>query len=443
MPPIVPRPLSDRRPWLAVAQAYGRALWSRRRLPPGGLIDIGELEHAHRTLLIDFAQRHGPVFKGLMERRLTVFVVGNSLGRRLLKEQAGAMRAVSIRLESLFPHGFIRGMEGDRHRTYRKALVRGVAAMDMQSFAPRFEAIVSTALNSHVNVLQPKGALKAWDVTLGQIATSTMIMLFFGPQPGDAAHERLIAAYHRLGPRGVVWNVTPIEADAYRALATDVAALGADSGGLLGALRAQGPVDATMLGNLIYMVELGRYDLRGLLRWISRYAADHAAWTDSVAISAAPALAPDDATLAARAFVLEALCMDQSERLMRDVLHDIVFDGWLIPRGSMVRVCMWEAHKNAEHFPQPFRFEPDRFRDATSESEHFSPFGLDHHHCPLAGPVVEIAVAFLRVLARNFLVHGRGAEPAVRGPNHWEPSPRFEITLEHRSGAVRCARVTS
>ena len=438
MPPNIPKPLSDRRPWLAVAQAYGRALWSRRPLPPGDLVDIGELERAHRTLLIDFAAQHGPVFKGLMERRLTVCVVGHALGRKLLKEHAGAMRAVSIRLESLFPHGFMRGMEGDTHRNYRKTLVRGVAALDMNTFAPRFDAVVADALLAHVNTLQSSGAAKAWDNTLGQIASSTMITLFFGPQRGAAAHDRLIAAYHRLGPRGVVWNVTAREADAYQALAAEVAALGAaDAGGLLGILQAQGPVDATMLGNLIYMVELGRYDLRGLLRWISRYAADHSTPRDGSANTAAATTATDDETLAARAFVLEALRMDQSERLMREVLEDVVFEGWLIPRGSMVRVCMWEGHKNAQHFPQPFRFEPTRFRDATSETETFSPFGLDHHHCPLAGPVVEIAMAFVRVLTRDFLVHGHGAEPAVRGPYHWEPSPRFEITLEHRPGALR------
>jgi cytochrome P450 len=437
MPPNIPKPLSDRRPWLAVAQAYGRALWSRRPLPPGYLVDIGELERAHRTLLIDLAAQHGPVFKGLMERRLTVCVVGHALGRKLLKEHADAMRAVSIRLESLFPHGFMRGMEGDTHRSYRKTLVRGVAALDMNSFAPRFDEIIAYALLAHLNTLQPRDAAKAWDITLGQIATSTMITLFFGPQPGDLAHDRLIAAYHKLGPRGVVWNVTATEASAYQALASAVAALGDDAGGLLGALQAHGPVDATMLGNLIYMVELGRYDLRGLLRWISRYAADHSTPRNGTAHAASATTATEEETAAARAFVLEALRMDQSERLMREVLQDIVFEGWLIPRGSMVRVCMWEAHKNAQHFPHPFRFEPTRFRDAASESDNFSPFGLDHHHCPLAGPVIEIAMAFVRVLRRDFVVHGSGAEPAVRGPYHWEPSPRFEITLEHRPRAVR------
>lgn len=437
MPPMIRKPLSERRPWLAVVQAYGRALWSGTRLPPGELVDIGALERGHRTLLIDSAARHGPIFKGLMERRLTVCVVGHALGRRLLKEHAGSLRPISIRLEMLFPHGFMRGMEGETHRTYRKALARGIAALDTESFTPQFESIVADALAAHAEGRQQPTSPQAWADTLGQIANSALITLFFGPRPGQAAHARLLAAYHRLGPRGVIWNLTSQQVEAYQALAGDVAALGADAGGLLAALQAQGTVDATLLGNLIYMVELGRYDLRGLLRWISRYAADDAEWLDGVATEAAMSVPDDGGSDAARAFVLEALRMDQSERLMRDVLDDIVLDGWLIPKGALVRVCMWEAHKEARHFLEPFTFDPVRFRLVDSEGENFSPFGLDQHHCPLSGPVVQIAVAFLRVLARDYVLHGLGAEPPVRGPYHWEPSPRFEITLEPRTGASR------
>src|SRR6185436_11359571 len=108
-----------------------------------------------------------------------------------------------------------------------------------------------------------------------------------------------------------------------------------------------------MLGNLIYMLELGRYDLRGLLRWLSRYAADTPDWLDRIAReSTAPAR---DATVA-EAFVLETLRMDQSERLMRDVTEDLIVEDWLIPAGALLRVCMWEAHKDAAEFAQPFVF---------------------------------------------------------------------------------------
>ena len=76
---------------------------------------------------------------------------------------------------------------------------------------------------------------------------------------------------------------------------------------------------------------------------------------------------------AAEAFTLETLRMDQSERLMRNVGRDIRFEGWLIPAGSLVRVCMWEAHKDPDAFPRPFVFDPSRFLNDVSAGERFSP----------------------------------------------------------------------
>ena len=347
----VRKPLSDRRPWLAVARAWGAVLRTRTRLPPGELIDIGEHERAHRRLLIDLAARHGPIFKGLMERKLVVCVVGHSLGRRLLKEHAASLSAVSIALESLFAQGCLGEMEGETHRRCRRAFVQGLYGLDATGGTARLEAIEAQALAAHadgdrmdgarVDGDRVDGAAPVWADTLAHIAASALITFFFGPQPGSAGHQRLLAAYRRLGPHGVVWQITGRQAEAYRALVADVQALGPEAGGLLGRLQAQEDFDETLLGNLIYMVELGRYDLRGLMRWVSRYAADHPAWLERIALERLALRPADGGATAAEAFVQETLRMDQSERLMREVRRDIVFDGWLIPRGSLVRVCLW------------------------------------------------------------------------------------------------------
>ena len=435
MPLPIRKPLSERRPWLAVVRACGSVLRTRKRLPPGELFDIGARERANRTLLIELAARHGPIFKGLMERKIVICVVGHSIGRRLLKEHADSLSAVSIALESLFAHGFMRKMEGDVHRRYRRALVQGLYGLDPRASSARFEAIAGDALAAHAAHDPQDGPASAWADTLAHIAASALIVFFFGPQPCSAAHERLLAAYRRLGPHGVVWQITRRQVDAYRALAAEALALAPDAGGLLGRLRTQEPFDETLLGNLIYMVELGRYDLRGLLRWVSRYAADHPAWLNRIAQERLVLPSSDGGISVAEAFVHETLRMDQSERLMREVRRDIVFDGWLIPRGALVRVCMWEAHKDPQAFPRPFDFDPSRFLGGPSLGDRFSPFGLDHHHCPLAAVSVQIAAAFLRALARDYALRGRGADPAVRGPYHWEPSPRFEVSLKRRVAA--------
>lgn len=430
------RHAANRAPILTLARAFGRAWWTRRPLPPGDLVALDILERADRTLLIDRAATHGPIFKGLLENRLAVCVVGHSLGRRLLKEHAAALRPVSIDIEPMVRNGFMRQMAGDTHRRYRAALVRGVNAIDFESLAPHLEAVVSAHLAAHASLAGADVTPLAWAETLSRIAGGLLVAVILGADPRTATFDALNAGYRHLGPHGVVWHPAARQVEAFQTLRgllaePSTAADAALPGALLPALVRDGSLDDTLLGNLIYMVELGRYDLRGLLRWISRHAGEHSTWLDRIADE--PAAGGAGEPSAARAFVLETLRMDQSERLMRDVLRDVEFEGFLIPRGTLLRVCMWEAHKDATTFAQPFSFDPGRFLGDTPAGEQFSPFGLDHHHCPLAGATVHMACTFLRTLARGYTLSTRGGDPAVRGPYHWEPDPDFVVSLTPRS----------
>lgn len=393
------------------------------------------MERADRRLLIERAADYGPIFKGLMENRLAVCVVGHGLGRRLLKEHAASLRPVAIPLEPLVPKGFMRQMDGECHQRYRRALVQGVNAVDFDSLAPVVERIVSEGLLDHAERGLHERGPHAWADTLSVIASGMLAHVFFGARPGTTTFDGLMAGYRRLGPHGVVWHLTARQVEAFGDLHRQLTGLlrddtGPPAGALLATMASQGPLDDTLLGNLIYMVELGRYDLRGLLRWISKYAGEHGTWIERIASDLVKQ--GRGTRSAAEAFVLETLRMDQSERLMRNVLRDIVFEGYLIPKGSMVRVCMWEAHKDADAFPRPFEFDPSRFLGDAATGERFSPFGLDHHLCPLAGMSVQLATAFLRVLAQSYKVSTCDGDPAVRGPYHWSPAPGFTVTLTAR-----------
>lgn len=428
------KPLSDVRPRLEKLRAFLRAWWSRGTLAPGDLVPIDELERGNRTVLIERAARYGPIFKGLMEKRVVTCVVDLELGRRLLKEHGTSLRPMTIRIESMVPHGFMRRMTGDVHRRYRKELVNGVNAIAFAPLAPWLETTVAAGLRAHAESgADPSPS--AWADALSRIASSLLVTVFFGARPGSARHAELLATYRRLGPHGVVWTIGDNQIEAFGALRELLRAERQQPTdplreALLPTMTANGPVDETMLGNLIYMVELGRYDLRGLLRWISKYAAEHPEWLERIA-NEVPAPGSGARPLA-EAFVLETLRMDQSERLMRTVERTIRFEGHLLPKGSLVRVCMWEVHKSAAHFPEPFRFDPARFLGESTARDHFSPFGLDHHHCPLASLSIDLATLFVAVLARDWTVRSTGAMPPVRGPYHWEPSPRFQVTLAAR-----------
>ena len=427
------KPLPDRPPYLGIARAYTRSWLSSSALPPGDFVHIDHLERANRTLLIERARTYGPIFKGFMENRLAVCVLGHVTGRRLLKEHASALQPVSIQLESLFPKGFMRQMEGQCHRDYRQILVRSLMEVDLAAAAPLLETIVSQDLEAFARDPETDPDKHSWSDALSQIATGLLLCVFFGARPGCAYFNRLMTAYRNLGTNGVVWRITGKQARAFEVLRAEIQAAGISEDqtpglGLIEQMRALSPIDETMLGNLIYMVELGRYDLRGLLRWVSKYAAEQPDWLDRIA--AEPVDAPGGHGSAAEAFVMEVLRLEQSERLMRNVLRDIVFDGFLIPKGALLRICMWEAHKDEDVFRQPFTFDPSRFLGEHGLGDRFSPFGLDHHHCPLSSISVRLAMIFLRLLARTYRIDLRGSAQAVRGPYHWEPAPSFSVSLQ-------------
>ena len=47
--------------------------------------------------------------------------------------------------------------------------------------------------------------------------------------------------------------------------------------------------------------------------------------------------------------------------ISRRALRDIEIDGYLIPKGTIMRARLWEGHKDPKTFPDPYAFRPDRF----------------------------------------------------------------------------------
>ena len=123
----------------------------------------------------------------------------------------------------------------------------------------------------------------------------------------------------------------------------------------------------------------------------------------------------------------------QSESLARRATEDIVFKGHLIPRGSYVRICLWETHKDPANFPEPFRFDPDRFLDGSADTNSFAPFGLGKHSCIAADAVTRLAGLFVEELVGGFQWQATGNGDPVRLFSLWEPSPEFQIELKQRS----------
>ena len=412
--------------------AMSRLLFSRHPLPPGPWCQLDQKEKIDRLFLLKQSAIHGPIFKAISGNECCICILGLARATRFLQENRDRLRPITIQVAHLFPRGFLRQMQGPDHQHYRKLLVRALREENPLRLGEELESIVAGRLAEFAQQ-QQQGACtpETLIAALSDISTDLLIRIFYGARPGSDRWARIRSGYRKLGPHGLVWNPGPPQESAFQelreGLRAELLSPREPMDGLAQRLFAQGALDDTMLGNLIYMVEMGRYDTHSLFRWLCHYASDNQAWLERITA--------DDSPETARAFVLETLRMDQSERLLRKVEHDLVFDGFLIPQHATVRLCLWESHKDEQAFPDPFRFHPERFLGTAPTGDQFSPFGLDHHHCPMAEIATALSTVFMRVLARTYVVTAVADGKPARGAYHWEPAATFTVQLTPREPA--------
>ena len=85
-----------------------------------------------------------------------------------------------------------------------------------------------------------------------------------------------------------------------------------------------------------------------------------------------------------------------------------------LPRGTLVRMPIIALHRDPEHFPDPLRFDPDRFLPEEKEKRHpcaYMPFGSGPRNCiAMRFALFETKVALMAVLLKTRL------EPGPRTP---------------------------
>ena len=426
--------------WL-IRETKTRRLASRAgaRLPPGLLRPRdNSLRVDQRSALAGF-QRHGPVFKLVTDGQWTTCIVGLSRGRRLLAEHGASLPGVTLDLNPLFPGGALRGMEGEAHTTYRRVLVQALQATPLEEHAELLNDAVEHCLESLAGSSE-MGSVEGPAIrsVLREGMSTVMLGLIFGLTPSSGRFGQMRGAYRRFGPDAPVYRVQATEAEAFaelQVLAREIAAeirAAPDRArpSMLRHMVLSDTLDETSLGNLINLFEGAHFDVYSLWHWLLWYLAREPA------IGARLRTLPEGGEPAHRlltAIIKETLRLNQSEVLLRRSTSDIAFDGFLIPGGSTVRVCLWESHKEERVFPDPFRFDPDRFLQQNHDIEEFAPFGLDKRRC-IGGDVTFAASSvFVERLLRDYEMIVEQDGPAVRGKYHWEPNPRFAVRVMRRT----------
>ena len=259
-----------------------------------------------------------------------------------------------------------------------------------------------------------------------------MMGLLYGIDPARPEYARMREAFQQFGPREPVYQLAEENSQAFRFLLEEVRVLAAEvrrdptavRPSMLRHLVLRDQLDETALGNLVNLFEPSHFDVYSLWHWLLWYIAREPGLR--ARIRAMPSGAPEFGALL-EAVVQETLRLNQSETLLRLAKRDIVFDGFLIPGQTRVRVCLWESHKDPAIFPDPFRFDPDRFLARSYSIEEFAPFGLDRKRCIGGDLVLAMSARFVDRVARDYDWEITGDGPPLRSVYHWQPSPEFGL----------------
>lgn len=404
------------------------------RLPPGFLNPFDRTMFRDQHVLLKKAARYGPVFKTIWSRQLLVCVVGNDLGQRFLKTHQRNLQGVSIDLKKYFAAGILRNMKGQAHRDCKQHLVR---LLDPQILIDR-KGDLSDYVRSQLVSYAESDAISGADLKamLYRLVTGCMVMLFFGVKQSSHEFNSLVESYFKFGPNDLVWKLSSAQDEAYAELLAQAGLLleecktSNERRGYLQSAFHIGSVSEAVLGNLIYMVEMGRHDVVGLARWVLKYLGENQYFTGEIR-----ELLNSSKNEAASAFIEhaihETLRLNQSAALLRKTTCAIEFEGMHIPAGTYVRICLWEAHKDANNFEDPFSFKPARFHAAMPTADKFAPFGLDGHRCLGPDIVYGIVSIFLTELISKFDFKTIADGPVFLAQTIWEPSPQFAVQLRN------------
>ncbi|MGH7179947.1 MAG: cytochrome P450 [Tepidisphaeraceae bacterium] len=410
--------------WLAVgALTLGAIAWFRSRpsygvargLPPGSLAIaplgpwVDDLDYQKR------AARYGAVFKMNNFLAPMVCIVGLRKGADLLRTHDADLSVPPLPLTRFVPRGFIRYLAPAEHRP--------AAARFRAAFAPSIihdnEAAIARICRAELERLETDSAEggAAPRRYLDRLVFASFVSVFFGIDHESKQFARLRGCYDAI-QYSRSWRTPPGRVEA---ALREIEALLRECRNPSFLTELGSPDEAT-LRNLIYMLLTAYVDVTGLLHWVTKMIADHPELVTRLRSDPSP-----DA--AAERIVRETLRLEQSEYLMRRARRTIQWNGYVIPRGWFVRVCVRESHRSAEVFERPDEFDPDRFLRRPPTPNEFAPFGMSRIAC--LGEVMTLTVGrlFLTTLARQFDLCTVSDGPREYGGFHWQPSSRFRIKV--------------
>lgn len=423
---------------------YGQS----RRLPPGRLTLVPRGPWVDDKYFARLASIHGPIFKSSQYFFPMACIVGAKRGIALLSEHRDRLRPSDARFNRFIPKGLLRYMHEPHHATYRRIFdssINSVAIKTSQESVGDevrqcFEEMRKESQSAGREGVRPSSYIE-------DMLFAVFMRVFFEIDRGSDAFMRMETLYQDLDIRKAACGSAKKELQSAEAIARIIekhAELllrrGSDEHGktssILAEILSRNPKaleDQTLAGNLVYLAKVGMTDLRGLLGWTLKFLVDNPQWMNRLRNPGASELQINsDGYSLARRIIQETLRLEQSEYLFRRATDDIEFDGFVIPQGWRIRICIREGHRSAEIFDDPDTFNPDRFLENTYTREEYSPLGALNHTCMGAQIIDLVGTQFVSILANGYMTTRTRSGPRQYGPAHWEPGPDFRVSLSLR-----------
>jgi cytochrome P450 len=412
---------------------------SSRGLPPGPLPLVPVEADTDRDFFSKHLARYGPVSKTAVSwmHRPVVCVGGLDRGATLLRNGDDRLEWLGMSFDPLIPAGFLRSMRPDDHRRYRRIFASAFSERVIAARTPFLEDTASSTLREW-----PSGSAFDPRPSLARYTLSSFACLFLGVRPETDEHALIEKLYLEPGPFYVMGGLDGRRGDELRAAADAMAdlvrrqAASAVSGSrdastpssFLGEIVAaddHAVDDANVVLNLVFLLGTSSRDVTGLMHWLVKMLADNPAWIDKAA-------AEDGAGDLPRRIVSETLRLAQSEYIARRAVKQLDLDGFVVPEGWYVRVCVQEAHRDPGVFDDPETFDPDRFARRRYTRREYAPFGMLEHSCLGVSAAMRVAETFVRELCAGYDLRVVDDGPVETDGYHWRPSRRHRVSLTPR-----------
>ena len=414
---------------------YGRG----SNLPPGSLSLAPRGPWVDERFYRKQAEKFGPVFKMSLYFRPMVCVLGPREGLRLFREASDKLMTPPMRYNKYIPNGFLRYMEPKVHEKYRVIFRRAFSKEVLDRCRTDFAAILAVGLSEMAELSRERpGAGIHPAPHVEHIVFKLVVRLFIGVDESSDTYRQLKALYEEVVVGKISCKPVKNEEQTNVAIAEIIGRQIEKAPGnlpdcfLAAIIRQDVDVarDRTVVMNLVYMIKIVTADLSGLLIWVIKLLTDNPQWLEKMFVAAETSASDGERT--ATLILKETLRLERSEFIYRKAAADVVYNGFTIPKGWFVRVCIRDGHRDPAVFPDPDAFNPERFLERSFTREEYSPLGLGTHSCLGEQVVYALGPAFLIELTRSFAMHKRLDGPREYGHAHWEPSAKFRVELLDR-----------